>query len=678
VPSVTGLGPATRPRGPLADRAFAFLASYALAMGVAQIGCVALGLARVVMSRAVGVAVLAAACAAGFAYWRRLVREEAGAQPPVSQALRDDAFAWWVAAATIVVAGVIYGLSWIAVLAKPDFSWDGNTYHIPTIHEWMRRGFIHWVTFDYDPGPGWTGYVDLMINDYPKAAETVGFLLSGALGSSHPVNASNLVFFPLGVAGAFVTARTFGASRAAAWTAGAGLGLVPIFVTQGVTAYVDAALADSVGAEVGILSAIVVAVQRDRLPWIAAPAAGAVIGLTAGCKGSGLSQALLGVAAVAAVCAWRAWREPRPSRLRSVAQGAMFVAWIAATALLVAGYWYGRNYVFKGNPMAPVRVTLLGHTLFPGVPVTDIVPEEALTPDIMRPWPGWKRVAFVWLQGAMQKGHEWPDTIRWCGSIDGGLGYLWTFACLPAILFVAYLALPSRAEKDATTRVPAAAFSSVVAVIALSFLVLPMNWWSRYSLWVCALGFPCLAVAIDHAGRLRRRAVKFALRGWLVLWLCVAVFEGLYAFYYAGFWSGFLARRPLSPTPAGLWSALTTYDHPKYMFAGMTPLGVEAVTGPDAVALGNWSVVDGPLLGVLSMPVGLREIVFLSPEIASDEARLRALLDAHQVRFVFWRDDETTPAAVVKLSTREERTEGFWRVYEMKPPRAIVPDIRPK
>jgi hypothetical protein len=78
------------------------------------------------------------------------------------------------------------------------------------------------------------------------------------------------------------------------------------------------------------------------------------------------------------------------------------------------------------------------------------------------------------------------------------------------------------------------------------------------------------------------------------------------------------------------------------------------------------------------MPVGLREIVFLSPEIANDEARLRALLDTHQVRFVFWRDDETTPAPIVKLSTREERTEGFWRVYEMKPPRLVVPDIRPK
>jgi hypothetical protein len=675
---VTNLGPAARPRDPFADRAFAFLASYALGMGVAQVACVALGLAHIVMSRVAGATVLAAACAAGFAYWRRLVRDETDAQPE-SEAPRDDAFARWVATATIAVAVVIYGLSWIAVLAKPDFSWDGNTYHIPTIHEWMRRGFIHWVTFDYDAGPGWTGYVDLMINDYPKAGETVGFLLSGALGASHPVNASNLVFFPLAVAGAFVTARAFGASRAAAWTAGAALGLVPIFVTQGITAYVDAALADSVGAEVGVLSVIVVATQRGRLPWIAAPAAGAVIGLAASCKGSGLSQALLGVAVIALFCAWRAWREVPASRLRSALQGTLFVASIVAVAVLVAGYWYGRNYLIKGNPMAPVRVTLFGHTLFPGVPVTDIVPEAALTPDIMKPWPGWKRVAFVWLQGAMQKGHEWPDTIRWCDSLDGGLGYLWTFACIPAILFVAYLALPSRVVTSRfAARVPAAAFASIVAIIALSFVVLPMNWWSRYTMWVCALGFPCLAVAIDCVGTLRRRAVKFALRGWLVAWLGVAIFEGFFAFYYAGFSSGFLTRRPVSPTPAGLWRALTSYDHPKYMFPGMTPLAVEAVTGPDAVALGNWSVVDGPLIGVLSMPVGLREIVFLSPEVANDESRLRALLDTHDVRFVFWRDDESTPAPIVKLSTREERTEGLWRVYEMKPPRVVVPDIRPK
>jgi hypothetical protein len=629
------------------------------------------------MSRPVGIGVLTAALAAGFAYWRRLGQPQPPSEGPSHET--TDAFSRWVAVVVVSVATAIYGLSWIAALAKPDFSWDGNTYHVPTIHEWMRQGFIHWVGFDYDPGPGWAGYVDLMINDYPKAGETVGFLLSGALGSSHPVNASNLVFFPLGVTGIVVAARSLGASRASSWTVAAALGLVPILVAQGVTAYVDAALADSIGASVGILAVLATEMRRGRLPWIAAPAAGSAIGLTAACKGSGLAQALLCLGFVVVFGADIVRRAPRASRARSAVQAALFAAAIAGCALSVAGYWYVRDYVVKGNPLAPVRVTLLGHVVFPGVPVTEVMPEEALTPDFMKPWGAWRRIAFTWLQGGMQNGHEWPGSTRYYDARDGGLGYLWAFACVPAVLFVGFLALrASRSRGRGASRVSASVFFPLLVVIGVPFLILPMNWWSRYTMWISVLGLPCLAVAMDHVGSLRRTVLRFAMRGWLVAVLAIACFEGLYSFYYSGLESGFLRVGLVSYTPAGLWRALTNYDHPRYFFGNLTPLGVEAVTAPDAVALGDWTVVDGPLLGVLSMPLGLRDIVFLSPAIANDEGQLRQLLDEHHVRFLFWRDDQPTPAPVVRLATRDERTPGFWRVYEMEPPRPVPTDIRAK
>jgi hypothetical protein len=295
----------------LQERSFRFLAGYSIVLASAQVGCIALSLAKIVISQAVAILVVAASVAAGCAY---AVRVRSGNAAPADQGALPWRKLLGLPLVVLSVAGSVYILTWIAAWTKPDLSWDGNSYHIPMIHMWALRGYIHWIKFDYDPGVGWTFFLQWLCNGYPKGAETIAFLLVRAVGASNPVNTSNLVFLPMGVAGVVVTSRAVGASRAAAYTAGFAFGLVPVLVSQGNTAYVDAALANTIAGLVGCLSVVLAEIRRDRPPTLLLLPMGSAIGLAAASKSSGLAPAMLAGAAIAATIGWHARRRPAAER----------------------------------------------------------------------------------------------------------------------------------------------------------------------------------------------------------------------------------------------------------------------------------------------------------------------------------------------------------------------------
>jgi hypothetical protein len=696
-----------------------------VALAVAQTLSIALSLAHVVFVQSIALLVVAAALAAAWRYslWLRRGEPAAAPRPP------PRPFVQALSIAVLAMSAAIYLLSWISALAKPDLSWDGNSYHIPMIHLWARRGYIHWIDFDYDPGPDWGWIIHWLFNGYPKGAETISFLLVRACGSSHPVNTNNLVFLPLGVAGIAAAARSLGSSRLAAWTAGAAFGLVPVIVGQGLTAYVDASLACCVAGLVGCVSVVFPRLLRGVVPWRAVPGLASAVGVTAAAKSSGLAPSMLALALLVGACAWRVVRiEPsvsvegatleRDARWPLARVYLLFLGAVVVLTLGVTSYWYLRSWAHTGNPLSPVRVAVLGHEIFAGVSIKDSVSEDALTPDFMSSWPSWKRVAFTWLQGGPGLGdllhkdlyawslaeHHWPRSIRWYDARDGGLGYLWALACIPAMAFVGASAVRTLSKRSVASRgivgSPAAGGPALdvllpmFVVVAVTFLAVPMNWWARYTAWIYALGLPCVALAIDRASislwsgvapQTRRTMRAFAwarlgARAWLVVCFGLASYESLYQFRYSGLEGGFLALPwQVTYTPAGLWHALVWYDHPTYFYRYMSALDREVVTRSEPVALGPLPVGAGPFVGELSMPVGLRDLVFLSLETAADGARLRDVLDRHRVRYLYWSDELPTPSALEPLKRREDRVVGLWRVYEVGPsdPHALS-DVREK
>jgi len=656
---------------------FRFLAAYATALATAQVLVIALGLAHVTMYRALALAVVVASVGAGWAYSHRL-------RPGLP--LRFEPLRWRfalvLAGGVCVLAGGIYALSWIGALAKPDFSWDGNSYHIPTVHFWVRRGYVHWIDPGYELG-SWRIYFVHLFDAYPKGAEAIDFLLVRATGSSDPVNTNNLVFLPLGVAGIVVAARALGATKAAAVACGACFGLVPVVVGQALTSYNDASMADAIAAIVGCMTVVFPELQRDRVPWPAALATGCAIALAVSVKSSGLAPALLAIALIVTTAAWRLARVARAERAAVAREHAAFAGALVAIAFLVSGYWYVRTWVHEGNPLWPVRITAFGHPIFAGpLSVREAISEEPLTPEYMRPWSAWHRIASAWLQDGprwsqLRSGHpwtcawmdpKWPCGIRGYDARDGGLGYLWLMACVPSTLAVTASAVIARVRgRDAR---PLEVLVPMIAIVGVAFLAMPMNWWSRYTVWIYALGLPCLALIVDAVSQWHRSAVvRAALGTWLVLSFAVLSFESVYQFRFSALAGGFpYAPWKVEPSPSGVWHALTWYDHPTALAPNMSALDREVVTRSEPVAFGDIDVLNEPLIGQLSMPLGLRDIVFVSRQLGSDETRLRQLLEAHHVRYLYWRDSRPTPDSVLHLATRQDRVPGFWRVFEVGPP----------
>jgi hypothetical protein len=655
-------------------RAFRALAGYALFLGLVQVLAIAVSLLPLQIFQRQAIVILLTAATLAIVHARSIPGRAPRAEPA-------SGFARGLAVFAVAFAGFVYAVSWLSALSKPDFSWDGNSYHIPMVHFWTLRGYIHWIAFDHDIGPDWSWFIHWLLNGYPKGVETISFVTTMAAGASYPVNACNLWFLPLGVAGLMVLARRFGASRPAAVATSVMFGVAPIMVGQGLTAYVDASLGYSIAALLGCLVEVLAQLRANRVPWDAALATGASVGLTAASKSSGLGPSLLAMGVLALAVGWLAARSEKTERARVVARYGAFFAVVAGVALAVTGYWYARSWWYTGNPLSPVRVAILGHEIFPGVPMADAVSEDGLTDPVLRPKSKLGRIAFTWLQGFPR---EYPKSIRYYDSHLGGIGFLWILACVPAIgiaLVRTAHRLRSRPRGEPSDRLPPfVLFPAVFAIVFVAWWVTPMNWWARYTIWIYAAGLPALAVVVDDTAQIRRRVLQVAARAWLGVVFVVAAFEALFAFKHSGLSDGFLDRpRQITYTPSGIWHALTYYEKPAYFYENMSAMDRRVLTSSEAVAVGPMPLHDGPLLGQLAMPVGVRDIVLVSEATGRDEASLRALIAQKHIRWLLWRDDEYTPEAVLHVAKDADRTIGFWRTFEVGDPDPLAShDVRAK
>ena len=255
--------------------------------------------------------------------------------------------------------GLVYLLLWAAAYIMPDLSWDGNAYHIPTISMWDASGYVHWINSSY-----LTGY----INGYPKGAELVSYILVKSFGNS-VINAVNLVFLPLGILSIAYLARSLGVGRLLSVCAGAAFLLVPVNINQTVTAYVDTSYAACVS---GCIALLVYLANTYTPKWKGIFLFGAAVGLTLSIKSTGVALSAIAIFALAILWIRDIFLVTRsePKLLSKITgQRIVFLVSIILFALAGGGYWYIRNFIFAGSPLYPVGLTIMGHTIFPGVSI---------------------------------------------------------------------------------------------------------------------------------------------------------------------------------------------------------------------------------------------------------------------------------------------------------------------
>ncbi len=617
---------------------FRALSDYVVFLAAVQILALSLSVARVGIGQGVALGIL---LAAAFTAWASdaWCWKGSAAAPPAE--VTTPVVCRPVMAATLFAVGTYLVLG-VCAYVRPDLSWDGNGYHIPTMSFWARRGYVHWLEQ--------TSTVSHIMNGYPKGIELMAFVVVRALRNSHLVTAANLLFLPLGVLGIVYMARALRASGPMALFAGCAFVLVPTHMHQAVTTYVDAGYAACMVAVIAAAFFVLEALLAGGgLPWGAVLTLGGAVGLSIAAKGAGLVASVIVFALLATVALAKSGAAGAAARrLRSrAALGALALSFLLACG--TGGFWYARNYAHTGSPTYPIGLTVGRHVVFPGVSVDSSIYVVANTPRKMRAWPNVVRVAYTWTQGL---GH-WPKSTLGVDSREGGMGFLWLLGCLPA------LGLTLRRYFGSAPRprelLPIVLLSAAVAVI---FASTPMNWWARYTTWIYGLGSPCLALMFDRASAAGR--ARWLARVWL--WACVGalVLEAGVSLAVIGRQSypgqGSFRSQPGAVLAARNWKWPTSY-----LFAEMRHTEFDRMlAADDAVAVGPLHLQKIMLMGQLSLPLGHREIILLRP---SGEQLVSA---ASRVRYVVWDDTVPLPAVLERLAVPAAHVAGFW-LFTVRP-----------
>jgi hypothetical protein len=506
------------------------------------------------------------------------------------------------------------------------------------------------------------------------------FVVVKALGSSL-ATAGNLMFLPVGVLGAMCLAKLLGASRPFAMAAGAAYVMVPVNISQAATTYVDSGFASCVIAFVASLLFVTSSLGRQGafMPWPALPALGASMGMAVASKGTGGLIVVVGLAMLAVHIAAKAFVGRQPGRHKLLAAGFAFVALAGIIATAVGGFWYIRNYLIMGSPLYPAGVNVAGHQIFPGLSVAKMIGTEECAPIAMRHWPQCAKVLFVWAQLGFD-GCRWPDTMWFTDTRQGGLGYFWLLGCVPSILAM----LAAAVFRPGVVR--RSILLSLLAVVGVTFLATPMNWWARYTLWKYALGLPCFAAVASAA--MGRRALPTRgwaggrpakgsdlaagsgagkllaglVRSWLAACVLILLTEGTLALVLNVAWAkspGVYSAKQLLPA---LWH--DQWRHPVcYMMPELNGTVFDDIlSGDAAVAVGRLDTQQESgtykveILGQLSLPIGRRAVLPL-PDRVDDAAVAR--LRAQNVRYVIWDDAVPLPDSLWRAAGQVCQPPGF-------------------
>jgi hypothetical protein len=538
-----------------------------------------------------------------------------------------------ITVATGVWALFVWVRLWALALQRAPYDWDGLYYHLPALNAWVVNGRVTWLH----------GVEDVPFVNNPLGVEAFTFFAHHLFPSTTLTSALNLWYWPLGFLGILVIATRIGARGPWSWLAGALLAGVPIIICQSLTAYIDPAFAFTV---IGTLAAVLVFLFDDERPaWTSTVLLGASLGLLAGSKvtGAPFAAALLLVSLVA-VGLLRPWRS---LRLWCRALGVAVIV-----AGLVGGYWYVRNMMYAGNPVYPYALRIDTLVLKPGY---DPSASEGNLPERLRALPGFLRAPAAWLQ---------QDAPIQGFDPTGGLGYLWIAFGLPAAIALAVLLLRPRPGGAARypdplgerTRPNAThAFLLLLVLVVLLFAIQPSSWWSRFTIWLHALGLPALVVMLQwivgDASKLRGRLGVAA----LVVVVGVSVWESERTLALE--WQRHRTGAAETPTWRGWLKPGPYLSSIDAIFPGLAASdGFDRLLAAPRVGRSPWSRFGTLLGGALAAPLGARELNALPSRPASADVER---LMAQGVEWIIWDEMAAGPVPdVIAERASETHTWG--------------------
>jgi hypothetical protein len=514
---------------------------------------------------------------------------EAIAAPAPEARLRGVSWtAWGVAAGALAWAAFLWVRLWRLASLRPCYDWDGLYYHLPAIGGWAAQGRVCWLN----------GGADVPFVNYPMGVEVTTFFMHLVLGTSRLATAGNLWYWPLAFLAVVVIALMLGVRGPWRWVSGAWIAGTSGLVCQSVTGYSDPG---STATAMGALAASGLLVFDRGTPvvwrlvlW------GAALGLLAGAKGTGAPFAAVLALSVCVVVLFQGRNDWQRWLWR--------LGLAAVIALAVGGYWYIRNAIVTGNPIYPVELKFGAKVLIPGYDRVNFV--EANLPAWLAAYPRFLRVPVSWLQlDAPIRGY---DPV-------GGMGFLWLFGCLPAMFLLVFLLPPRRSDPHSRRFL----FFGALAVLLLASETSP--WWSRFTIWLLALGLPSLAWVLQLGSTAARRW----LRPVALLLLAAA---SVLAIWESNRTAGLEEQtgKIVNATASGpVYASSADRLFPRFLKTA----GIDRFMAAGKIARSPWGRLGTLFGGVLSQPLGAREIVLLpATPVAKDFERLAA----EGVTWVIW------------------------------------------
>jgi len=583
---------------PRTDGYLVGFAGTSAALALVQIGVLGSGVFGMTMTPWLAWIVLLAAVGAAVALARQFRRVPLIPDEPIDAASphRPGRLMTGFLILIFAAAALTYLQMWVVAVLRPVYDWDGLGYHIPAIHRWVQAGRVCWVDIEHP-----------YCNGFPMAVEASAFLVRAALSTDRLIDAGTLWYLPHGFLGLAAMARALGARGVWPPLAGALFLMVPLVVGQSASCYVDAAFACTVIGTVAAASLLFA--RRGISSWRLWLLWGLNLGLMLGSKGTGILFAGLCGAVVLMGVLWTCagWRR------RAI------VGLLAAVGIAVAvgGYWHIRNLVMTGSPVYPIQVQLGGWVIFKGYWGLEITGMG--TPPVLRSVPEPVRSLLSWLQiRGRSRGADFPI---------GGWGYVWIAGGVPALVW-AWVRLRRRRAS--------AAFRMLLVMsvlVGLMYLAQPTRWTARFTLWLHALGLPCLALAMQHwvrPGRLNRVLLALA-----IVAACSSVYESRRALRHE--WDMQTTtwfRQGTAVFPAPL-------DH---VFPHLRRTVMDVVMREDVVARSRWAAYNTRIEGILCQPLGRRRIHILPDTPSVEDIQT---IRKQGVRWVLWDDRVPLPETLL-------------------------------
>ncbi|MBA3946624.1 MAG: hypothetical protein H0X37_18930 [Herpetosiphonaceae bacterium] len=364
----------------------------------------------------------------------------------------------------------------LRVYLFPPYAWDALAYHLTTVAAWIQAARITTTPFVI-----WT-------NVYPHNAELLYTWLILFLGRDTLVELGQLIFATGGLIAVAGLARSgVGLSRPHALAAGCLFFLTPVVQVQANTNYIDVALASmfliSFYFHLRFCQAFLQG-QQNYLSYVLL--AGLSGGITLGIKSVGISYIGVSSLLVLVPLLLTIYRQ-RITMGRATACAVLYTLLI----MPLGAFWYIRTWMIYGSPLHPFVVSLFGYQIFSGTQTLQSLVLEQ-TPTVLQGLSGWQQVIRSWF-------HE-PAFYVYDQQL-GGFGLQWPWLMLPALLVLSGFTIRKRP----------AIFMRLILPFIVIFLIQPANWWSRYTLFIVALGAIALVHLIEHVSYRRGRWILQAL-----------------------------------------------------------------------------------------------------------------------------------------------------------------------